>query len=28
MLDGPGTHAEVRSNGFLDLEALPDAPAP
>src|SRR5262249_26962287 len=24
MLDGPGTHAEVRSNGFLDVRAAED----
>ncbi len=28
MLDGPGTHAEVRSNGFLDLRQPTPAAAP
>jgi hypothetical protein len=27
MLDGPGTHAEVRSNGFLDLRGLTEVAA-
>ena len=27
MLDGPGTHAEVHSDGFLDVRDVRDVPA-